>query len=169
MRRVTKNRDGQAAIEFMVCMVVILFFLMMVLSLAVLFVTSEYMEYATFMAARTYKAAAGSSDEQERNAKEVFDAYAGNVTGIIRNPSIRFQDQGPTDTAGAVASYDIDLFYLPPVFIGTNAPLSRIHLSTDTYLGREPSVAECGNFFQTFVQRFGVSSVFADSMDDNGC
>ena len=57
------------------CIVVIFFFLLFYLSLSLLLVVSDYIDYATFMAARTYKSAFDSPETQEQNAQAVFDSY----------------------------------------------------------------------------------------------
>ncbi len=168
-----RSRSGQSAIEFIIVVVVILFFLLFFLSLSVLLITSEYIEYATFMSARTYKSMFGSQNDQQQNAKIVFDTYAQRVQGIARNFNLSFldgQDRGQ-QAAGVRASYSIDLFYLPPFFM-QNIPQSRIRLSTETRLGRDSSYEDCFNFFNTFIQKFpiGVSGgKYVGLMDDNGC
>ena len=49
------NEKGQSAIEFIVVVVVVFFFLLFYLSFSITLIASEYVDYATFMAARTYK------------------------------------------------------------------------------------------------------------------
>lgn len=168
-----KAQKGQAAIEFLVSVVVIFFFLLFYLSICILMVTSEYMDYATFMAARTYKSAYGSEASQEANARVVFDAYTNNVQGIARNIRLNFTEANPGDpkSAGVEAYYDIDMFYLPPVFIGADAPPSRIRLTAEAHLGREPGFQDCENFFTSFVRQLNIPNMeqFASEMDDNGC
>ena len=175
MKNLLRNRKGQAAIEFMVVMIVIFFFLLLFLSFSLMLVVSEYMDYATFMAARTYKAGAGDRSNQQANAETVFNQYTQFITGngLARNVSINFANaQGNNEqTGGAVSSYDLDMFYLPPLFAGSNSVPSRIRLSSETYLGREVGVFECKNFFSQFVRRLNIPNMerFTDEMDDNGC
>lgn len=172
-----KRESGQAAIEFIVCMVVIFFFLLFYLSMCILMVTSEYMDYVTFMVARTYKSAYGSEQSQESNARVVFDTYTEKVQGIARNFSLNYTQTDPADphTGGVEASYDIDMFYLPPVFVGADGqnevPPSRIRLTAESHLGREPGFQECLDYFSKFVRDLGVPGMenFSEEMDDNGC
>lgn len=168
-----KRQRGQAAIEFLVSVVVIFFFLLFYLSICILMVTSEYMDYATFMAARTYKSAYGSEASQEANARIVFDAYSNNVQGIARNIQLNFSEANPGDpkSAGVEAYYDIDLFYLPPIFVGADAPPSRIRLTAEAHLGREPGFQDCENFFVNFIRELNIANMdqFVSEMDDNGC
>lgn len=168
-----KNERGQAAIEFLVCVVVIFFFLLFYLSMCILMVTSEYMDYATFMAARTYKSAYGSEASQEANARIVFDAYTNNVQGIARNMQLNFTEANPGDpkSGGVEAYYDIDMFYLPPVFISDDPPPSRIRLTAEAHLGREPGFQDCEDFFTRFIRDLNIANMdqFSSEMDDNGC
>jgi hypothetical protein len=173
MRLERKNQSGQAAIEFLVCILVIFFFLLFYLSMCILLVTSEYMDYATFMAARTYKSGYGSEASQEANARIVFDAYTQKIQGVARNFTLSFIQTDPQDpqTGGVEASYDIDMFYLPPIFVTGEQPPSRIRLTAEAHLGREPGFEECLNYFAEFTNRLGIPNMGAisEDMDDNGC
>ncbi len=167
-----KNKRGQAAIEFVAISVVLFFFLLFFLSLSILLVVSDYIEYATFMAARTYKSGASRQVIQQRNAQIVFNAYFDKIQGIARRPNLDFvrTDQNNVRTEGILASYDMDLFYLPPVFAGALTPPSRIRLNSEAHLGRDPSHEECRAFFNQFGQRAGVDDPnILEMMEDNGC
>lgn len=167
-----QNQGGQAAVEFLISMVVIFFFLFFYLSLCVLMVASEYIDYATFMAARTFKAAYFDRSEQENNARRVFNNYVNRIEGIARNFDLQPVQLDPSDeqTWGLVASYDIDLFYLPPLFV-PGERVSTIRLTSEAHLGRDPGFDECRNYFRTFLQTLSVGNVeqLIDDMEDNGC
>ena len=63
-------------------------------------------------------------------------------------------------TGGVTVSYDIDMFYLPPVFVTKGAaPVSRITLDSETHLGREPGFNECLDFFDRFGQTSGAGDI----------
>ncbi len=167
-----KGQRGQAAIEFIAISVVLFFFLLFFLSISILFVVSDYVEYATFMAARTYKSGASRQPIQQRNAEIVFNSYFDKIQGLARRPNLEFvrTEQDNVRTEGILASYDIDLFYLPPVFAGNLGTPSRIRLNSETHLGRDPSHEECRTFFTNFGQSAGVSDPnILEMMEDNGC
>jgi len=170
-----KRQSGQAAVEFIVVVVVIFFFLFFFLSLAITLVISDYIEYATFMAARTYKSGYSSQAVQERNAQAVFNSYVGKIEGIARNfAPLEFVKADPDDeqTAGVRTSYEIDLFYLPPIFITEAIPGGRIRLNAQAHLGRDPAFDDCQNFFNEFSRRLGLGiegTGFIGQMADNGC
>lgn len=173
MMRLRKNKKGQVAVEFILVSVVIFFFIFFFASISILIVTSEYVEYATFMAARTYKSMFGSPEVQQGNAEKVFRAYVQNVEGIARNIQIEFVNgNSGNQDAGVVATYDIDMFYLPPVFLKGNMPPSTIRLQAEAHLGRDSTNSECQEYFNTFSQQFGLGvegTVLAGQMEDNGC
>jgi len=167
-----KNKRGQAAIEFMVVVVVLLFFLLFFMSASFVMVISDYVEYATFMAARTLKTGSSREEIQQRNAKLVFDTYTEKIEGIARNFKLEFlrTEENNVRTEGVFVTYDMDLFYLPPVFASANAQTSRIQLSAESHLGRDPSFEECQNYFAQFIRKFGIGdALIAQQMDDNGC
>lgn len=168
------NQSGQAAIEFVIVVLVVFFFLFFFLSISILIVTSEYIDYATFMAARTYKAGFGTKEVQQSNARKVFlEQYMPNVQGIARN--IRLEFVNATDdeqTSGVVATYDMDMFYLPPLFVGNKIPPSKITLQSEAHLGRDPAGADCRAYFDNFAQQFklGIDGTsLVQQMEDNGC
>jgi len=154
-------------------MVVVFFFLLFYLSLCILLVTSEYMDYATFMAARTYKSAYGSEESQQTNARTVFDTYTQNIQGVARKFTLDFVQTDPQDeqTKGVESAYSIDLFYLPPIFMPGDTPPSELRLTSEAHLGREPGFQDCLDFFSNYVRRLNVPGMerFSEEMDDNGC
>lgn len=172
LKKTRQSQKGQSAIEFIVVVVVVLFFLLFFLSLSILLVVSEYVEYATFMSARTYKSMFSTKDVQQQNARIVFQSYMDKVQGIARNAQLTFVEGDNPQSAGVQATYNIDLFYLPPVFLPFGGPPSRINLKTETRLGRDPSYQDCFNYFSDFAQRMGLNidgTGYLRQMDDNGC
>lgn len=174
LHKKARGTSGQAAIEFIVVVIVVFFFLFFFLSMSFLFVVSDYIDYATFMAARTYKAGLSSEAIQEQRAQEVFNSYVQKVQGLARNfQPLVFTKLDPQDeqSSGVVSTYDIDLFYLPPLFLGEQLE-SRITLQSEAHLGREPSGSDCENFFIQFGRRnnLGVDgNALVERMDDTGC
>lgn len=170
-----EQQKGQTAIEFIIVIVLILFFLFFFLSLSIVFVVSDYLEYATFMTARTYKSMVGSKETQQRNALAVWNSYAGKVNGIATNFDLTFLNGGDVGAQGegVRGSYDMNLFYLPPIFLTDALPFrGPLRFSTETRLGRDPSSEECLNFFNSLSQRVGLGiggTSFLDAMEDNGC
>lgn len=188
MKKRIKNQSGQAAIEFIVVVVVVFFFLLFYLSLCMGMVLSEYVEYATFMAARTYKAAYTGPNNQREYADRAFRNYF-YFQGRPDQPKIpetllkvgspQFEDGGPRGdqkTAGVRVDYEVPFFYLPPIFlppadqseIGNSTKLT---LTARSYLGREPTLEEVKGAMQRIAgdkKLFDSTSKLIEQMDDNG-
>jgi len=174
------NRKGQSAVEFTIVVLVVFFFLLFFLSLSFVLILSQYMDYATFMAARTYKSAHGDRAAQEDKARRVFNDYSEMVkgSGLVRVvyplEFVRSEGGGREySTEGVRSRYELDLFYLPPIFLNQEVP-SRIVLTSESFLGRDPNIDECRGFFANFAARFGIqmqggSSDLTSQMEDNGC
>jgi len=176
-----KNERGQTAVEFIVVVVVVFFFLLFFLSLAFVLVLSQYMDYATFMAARTYKAAHGDPLNQQQKARAVFDQYVQPVlsTSLVKSVSpLVFIQATPGGreyfSEGVRATYTLNFFYLPPLFVTGRQPSSLITLTSENFLGRDPNYEECFSFFEAFTERFGIvmksgGADLTSRMEDNGC
>lgn len=175
-----KDRKGQSAVEFIVVSVIVFFFLLFFLSLAFTLVLSQYMDYATFMAARTYKAAHSSPENQREKARSVFNAYVQPVraNALVKSVSeLQFLTAEPGgreyQSEGVRVSYEVNLFYLPPLFAKDQIS-STLTLTSESFLGRDPTVQECNNFFSNFANRIGVNlrsggGDLTSRMEDNGC
>src|SRR3989338_9297532 len=143
-RHAHTNCSGQAAIEFIVVGIVLFFFLFFYLSLSIVLIVSEYMDYVTFMTARTYKSGFSTQEYQQRYARDfVFKNYTDKIgPGLARNFQLEFTALDPNDdqTQGVVATYDMDLFYMPPLFIsGGDSPVSRITLRSAAFFSPPPA------------------------------
>ena len=97
VKKLLKKQDGQAAIEFITVVVVIFFFLFFMLSLSITLVVSDYIEYATFMSARTLKSMYSTDAVQDRLARQEFFKYAERVQGIARNFSFEIKQKEIND------------------------------------------------------------------------
>jgi hypothetical protein len=189
--RAKKRAAGQTMVEFMISVIVIAFFLFLMLSLAILLVTSEYMEYAAFMAARTYRTGYSTEQSQRQRADLVARQYIANVLNLVSNGNADVQvldgdnpgaprlDNAVSDKgglAGVQIRWRMPLFYLPPIFAGTFID-PNIDLVSESYYGRDPSAEEACDpdrgYFRRFLQgvplRNADPGAVASQMEDNGC
>lgn len=170
-------QKGQSAVEFILVSVIVFFFLLFFLSLAFTLVLTQYMDYATFMAARTYKAGHFDIGNQREKARIVFRQY---LTPVLANPLVRsvseleFVKADPNSrdyqTEGVRATYEVNLFYLPPIF-AKDRIASTLTLTSESFLGRDPNNKECTEFFKSFISRLGINMKESEigNMEDNGC
>jgi hypothetical protein len=168
------NQKGQSAIEFIMVVVVVFFFLLFYLSFSITLVASEYVDYATFMAARTYRSGNIDKEFQKAAAKKVFEQYMAPVSSIIHSPKFDVTNAATANRLeGVTTGYEVDLFYLPPLFVRNGkAPVSRLPLQSETLLGRDPNLKECLDFFENFANTHNLNvggTSFINFMEDNGC
>jgi len=172
-----KSKKGQSVVEFVSVIMIVFFFLLFFLSLSFTLVLSQYMDYATFMAARTYKASHSSPENQREKARRVFNSYVQwlNNNALLKSISeLEFIAADPGgrshQSEGVRVTYEVNLFYLPPLFAKDRLS-STLTLTSESFLGRDPTFQECKGFFRDFTRRIGftLNSSDLDKMEDNGC
>ena len=66
------NEEGQAMIEFILGLMIVISFFFFYVRMSALFAVGNYIHYATFMAARAYSSSAATQDDQTQNAASVI-------------------------------------------------------------------------------------------------
>lgn len=196
-KKAKRSESGQAAVEFMSVVIVFFFFLFFLASFALVLVLSSYMDYVAFMTARTFQSATGdvgtngvsdvtiaeaparagaTPSTQFQHAVSVFNDYVGPLSPtVIRNATLTIvQNTSREQVSGVQIRYELNLFYMPPIFLGNAAPSSRVTLTSEARLGREPTTRECLAFFTSYMSKFGIPSTVngasvQDKLDDSGC
>ncbi|MGE4107015.1 MAG: hypothetical protein AB7F66_07340 [Bacteriovoracia bacterium] len=187
------GRSGQSVLEFILTLSIMFFFVLFFLQLALMFAAGNYVHYATFMAARAYLSATGSPSQQFENANAVLkqmlkkdgstlDRWPGLVKGQnvgagaregveeVTGAEVGFGKQGVTDKKNRALSWQDGVRYtfrgrlIRIPLGGTTA--SAIELTSESWLGREPSFDECDQFLDALRGADGdsVGAIF-----DNGC
>jgi len=165
------------------------------------FAFQQYVSHATFMAARSYQAGWDNPQTQEARARETLAQYLpGLASGEVRlgSSSIRARnvsfDVPPGDPAAVSTGFGkpVDTgirvrvqFSMPlvalPLGDGDWDAVKTIDLEASSFLGREPTRAECANYFGELLQQLIIpgaptyhSSAMTDNrtivaMSDNGC
>jgi len=199
-----KKKEGQSLVEF--ALVSLFFLVMVIVSINVVFafVVQQYLAYATFMAARSYQAAAESPAKQRENACNTFKRFIPSLTECTTSTGavLNFASLGSRQVAvirgvqipapvahqhgtGAVQDRTnnnyIGLTFEVP-FFKTNfgnfaSSFPSLTLNSRSFLGREVSTEECGDYFNKFYNAFrpsgapttGIGGAQAAHMYDNGC
>jgi hypothetical protein len=168
------EEEGQAIVEFILTLTVSLGFVFFYIQLCFALAWGSYVQYATFMAARAYLSAGPNADEQTERAQEVlkrmvkqgsrsnqdrFPGFArgeggGDLAGAEIGPGSEYDstDPGKAWMDGVRYTFRSRLFLFP----ATNASVSGVTLTSETWLGREPSYGEC-------------VSALRGAIFDNGC
>ncbi len=182
----SRDCDGQSTVEFALTMTLFLGFTFFLLQTSLAFSFGNYAHYATFMAARSYLSSGPDSSDQQQRAQFVIgymlkrSAYqprsdkfpsiakgsggaSADFPGLDLGPGRLYQasDDNSLWMVGARYTFTSRLFPLP---IGRKrgsasaSPPSSITLTSESWLGREPSEVECTAAMGT------LKGIF-----DNGC
>lgn len=166
-----KSCKGSLTMQFMIALVLIIFFVMSFLGLALTLSYASLTQYLTYASARKLSLGGINKADQEQAGKEKYTDLRGNLFGNAFQP-------GSTDwfgipnqiSTGLNVSYDPqeqtsgkpgerNLFYGAWVAFQSKVTSFKIPMLTDksdgnlrtligSYLGREPSEQECEDFFQ---------------------
>ncbi|MBI3556588.1 MAG: pilus assembly protein [Deltaproteobacteria bacterium] len=186
------GQSGQGTIELILTMMAFFTIFFMFVQCALSFAVANYIQYATFMAARAFQAGYASLGDQKAAATSVLEATLngnngggrfgsiavgtgggdGDVTGSSIGPSSRVHLAPSADARstaweqGVTYSFKVKL-YLAPLIPGVNqGEDSKVTLESQSYLGREPTEKECE---AVLLLRQNKSAQKHNFIYDNGC
>ena len=181
-RVVIKNENGQATIEFGLTIIFVMALLLFFIQISLIFAWGNYIHYATFMSARAYLSGSFNQEDQSERARSVMvkmvkrgegraglDRYPALATGVGGTPAGIRIGGGPQFSAGDLSSswmqgvrytFKSRLFLIPLQRgqEGNSSAANSLTLSSESWLGREPTYDEC---FQNVRSMVGII--------DNGC
>lgn len=152
---VIRNQKGQSTVEFILTFAFGVSLVLLIFNTAINFATGYLVQYATFMASRVYLTAdthTGSIGQvnpslagSEQKAKIAFNNYNLNVFKI---PSENFKinkvenisDNTQAMTVGAYTTFELSMDIL-----GKVAGQKKMELVSESFLGKEPTRAECAS------------------------
>lgn len=175
------RESGQATIEFALSMILLMVFVVFFIQLSLVFAWGSYVHYATFMSARAYESGGVTeADQQERAASVIKSTLKkSNAEGQDRLPFIAKGVGGGDLTGASIGAHDqfngrertlswlegvrysfkSKLFLTPLGGASGGAARNSLTLTSESWLGRDPSFQECLDFVRG--QRHGEI--------DNGC
>ncbi|MBT3981307.1 MAG: hypothetical protein HOE90_08130 [Bacteriovoracaceae bacterium] len=173
---ITKNnrQSGQSLIEFLMIFSLSFGFIFLYIQLATNAGTGYLVHYATFMASRTFLSQDnGSNTNQsaesyaEREAKAVIDKFQLSAFGIS-SPSNKIKINTTSDVSifeyvGAYFTYETRLS-----IFSTVGGSSSAELISESFLGKEPTRAECLERVCSSFKSLYECDSFATAFD-NGC
>ena len=171
-----KNNGGQAVIEFILGLLIVISFFFFYVRLSAVFAISNYIQYATFMSARTLASSAKDQMVQEENAKQVLQSMvSGKFKGLIQAKSgdgmfvgdgNYFTSLGPIEEWNHGASYQFSakLSFYP---FSANDQAVMLDLTSESWMPRERSEDECQKAKARIEAMTGVQNVKVEW--DNGC
>jgi len=177
-RKSVLNNEGQSTIEFLITLTVALGILFSFFKLAILYTNGYFVHYVVFQASRAYMVGErhsnnedGSDDEARNNAREVFESY--NLPGIIAGFDGNLVVEDPVSNGNPQRNLFIGVRtnFSQKLLIPGSGNTIDIDMQSESYLGMEPTRAEC--FFSTCraMQEMGMGTQCGkiSTVADNGC
>jgi hypothetical protein len=185
-----KRESGQGTVELLITFFAFFTVLFMYAQVALGFGVANFFQYATFAAARAHLAGAISRKDQEeagrqvltflvkRNGADRFSSIAkgsgeGDPEGSFIGGSSRAKLRAPESRRnaweqGVKYSFNMRLYLMPLIRgIGPNAN-KPVELTSEAWLGREPSEEECIKLLEDRQKESGIKGAKA-YLYDNGC
>ncbi|MFT6068886.1 MAG: hypothetical protein ACJAT2_003265 [Bacteriovoracaceae bacterium] len=170
------GNEGQSSVEFIISFIVVVGFVFMYVKVAMNFTNGYVVHYANYMASRALLVYEGNNNTPDggdgaakARALEVWKTY--NIEGVLGNAagSLSLEQRLPgsvTNTlfVGTVATYQ-DRFTI----FGNVGSTERLTFKTESFLGREPSIAECVERTCEAFTELGISCGKNTTVIDNGC
>jgi hypothetical protein len=177
-----KNQLGQSTVEFILSFAFGVSIVLFIFNASLKYATGYLVHYATFMASRVYLTAdkhvgqVGDPDQahtgSEARAKDAFMMYNLSVIRIpnenfkintVLNARANFSSQ--TLTVGAYTTFDV-----PIDILGQVAGQKKLELVSESFLGKEPTRAECATrVCKALTDQDVCSSDMDITLFDDGC
>lgn len=198
MRKFKKSERGVLTIQFLIAIVLILFFVVSFFGLTMTLAYSSLTQYLTYASARKMSLGGLNKDQQEDAGKLKYQAIRNGIFGgsflpggsdwfgIPQDANVGFNGGYSGQESGMPGARK--LFYGSFVSFSSNISNFTVPFLTDkisgdlnttigSYLGREPSKEECENFFSATPSLFPASEYSGHGLSfsptplfsDNGC
>lgn len=178
-RRSRAARRGQATIELILTLFAFCTIFFMYIQSSMGFAVANYIQYATFMGARAYQAADGSSGAQLTNANFYLDQMlgaGGNRFGNMAKPTGSGLNAGYAPNlspgsrlnnwqVGVTFTYKANLF-LAPLIPGMTSSSGQVQLQSQSWLGQDPNNQDCTSVMTGIKGKSGALGLV---IFDNGC
>lgn len=172
------KEEGQSTIEFLVSLTLVFGFLFSFFKIAIVYTNGYLVHYVVFQSSRAYmvgeansNAEAGSDADAKRFATEVFGSYQ--LDGIISDfsSSLDFEEPATHSNPGTNLFIGPRLSYNSNILIPGTAAKIDFELSTESYLGLEPTRAECFKRICDAMATVGTGASCREhsTVSDNGC
>ncbi len=176
--RTKKSEDGQSSIEFLITLSIALGLLFSFFKMAIIYTNGYFVHYVVYQASRAYMVGErhsntedGSDGEAKAMAEEVFDSY--NLPGIIPDfdGNLIVEDPISNGNPGTNLYVGVRTNFTQRLMIPGTSNTIDIDMQSESYLGMEPTRAEC--FFGTCaaIQEIGSGTTCNEhsTVADNGC
>jgi hypothetical protein len=174
-----KNEEGQSTVEFILTFAFGVSLILVIFNTAMNYATGYLVQYATFMASRVYLTSdnftgnigitAPSLSGSKQRAQEAFNSYNLSIFNVP-NSNFNINAAGNTDdstylTVGAFTTFDLTIDPL-----GKLAGQKKLEMVSESFLGKEPTRAECASrVCHAVTGDVNCDRSFDITLFDNGC
>ena len=186
------NKRGQSTVEFVLTLVLITTIMFFFIKISLFFAYANYVQYATYMSSRAYLSSGLNKQDQRQRARTVIQPMVTSGqgrTGEPRWPGIavpvgqgaqglkgvgigageqlqeEFSDPSLNWQVGVRYDFKGD-FFLDP-FKSEGQQETTTNLTSESWLGREPTRSECRQFLENLQGRGRIEG--KKLLFDNGC
>jgi hypothetical protein len=175
------NQQGQSTVEFIVTFAFGVSLVLVIFNTSINYATGYLVQYATFMASRVYLTSdshVGGVGEVEPSlssaAPRAEEAFTNYNLSMIKIPNENFrinkvedvnEDNEKNLTVGAYTTFDV-----PMDVLGRIAGQKKLELVSESFLGKEPTRAECATrVCMAITGRDDCSLLMDITLYDDGC
>ncbi len=186
-----KKQSGQSIVEMLVTLFAFFTIAFMFVQVSMGFAVANYIQYATYMSARAFLSGHASRDKQIQAGRSVLEAMLTNngvsrfrsvvegsgeglFPGAFVGPKTERVELGgrrARSTAweqGATYKFKMRMYMLPMISAAPRGNDAKVELTSESWLGREPSEAECIDQLNARKARDLPTGASA-YLFDNGC
>ena len=175
-QKIGSDDSGQSTIEFILSFAIAFGFLVSFYKIAMLYTNGYLSHYVTFQVSRAYMVGEdlrnnpeGSDASSMLNARKVYSYY--NLEGIIPGFAGQLSFNEPESNLGNQTNLyvGVRLSYEDSLLIPGTAKRIPVSLTSESYLGFEPTRAECYSRICDSMTELGASCTVHTTVTDNGC
>lgn len=171
-----KNEKGQSTVEFILTFAFGVSLILVIFTTSMNYATGYLVQYATFMASRVYLTADNSLaspmatiSQAGQKAEETFAIYNLSIFDVPNsNFKINPVEEGMTPsqylTVGGRTTFELTIDVM-----GKIAGEKKLEMVSESFLGKEPSRAECARRLCFAISSNENCSTFDITLFDNGC
>lgn len=171
---IIKNEIGQSSVEFIISFIMVIGFVFMYVKIALNFTNGYLVHYGNYVSSRAFmvfesnsNSPAGSNSGAANIAKEAWDSLGVDemLGGVPVTRSINHTNAvGNNVFVGIIASFQ-DRFSI----FSNIGPTEMLEFRTESFLGREPTIAECVERICSSFEVLGIDCNNNTTVMDNGC
>jgi hypothetical protein len=170
------GEKGQSSVEFIISFIVVVGFVFMYVKVALNFTNGYVVHYANFMASRALLVYEGNNNTPDggdgaakARAIEVWKTF--NIEAVLGSAaeSLSLEQRLPGSVPNALFVGTTVEYQDRFTIFGNVGSTEKLTFKSESFLGREPSIAECVQRTCEAFKELGISCGKNTTVMDNGC